>query len=308
MTTAPEFELPTSAEMLARQNEPKALKLLIAQRRQHTKAKRWSALRWFGMLVIGLAAPVIAVAEPSLAPLTGALAGLWLFVGRTGLRALQSAKTTAAVATQEQFDFYIYGMPTSVQRSALPSREDLAAIAGPDDRILEVASKEELLAWYPIQAQDSGPVSIAISQRANAAYSDRLLRVTAKVWAFVTAIWAMLLLIVSLALDLTLAEFLVGVLLPVLPSVLDVIEYVWGIYRSARLRRDLVSTIESRIRDPARPLEAGELMVWQDELYELRRSTPQVPDRIYKLWRKRNERAMHSAARELSDESDGGAS
>ena len=47
--------------MLAKQDERDALRLLIAQRRLYRRAKRWLGLRWFGMLVIGLAAPVVAV-------------------------------------------------------------------------------------------------------------------------------------------------------------------------------------------------------------------------------------------------------
>jgi hypothetical protein len=63
----PEYTPPSSAEMLVRQDESDALRLLIAQRRLYSRAKLWMGLRWFGMLVIGLAAPVVSVIFPNLA-------------------------------------------------------------------------------------------------------------------------------------------------------------------------------------------------------------------------------------------------
>src|SRR4051794_14038777 len=115
------YEPPSSAVMRTRQDDRKALRYLIAQRLLYRKAKRWLGLRWFGMLVIGLVAPLVSVVEPDLAVAAGAVAGAWIFLGRTSLQSLQARKTTAAAATQEQFDFFVFGMPDSVHRSTLPN-------------------------------------------------------------------------------------------------------------------------------------------------------------------------------------------
>jgi hypothetical protein len=110
-STTPDYKPPSSASMLLRQDSKDALRLLITQRRLYRSAKRWLGLRWFGMLVIGLAAPVVSVTNPDLAVWAGAVAGLWIFLGRTVLVFVQSAITAKAAATQEQFDFYVYEMP-----------------------------------------------------------------------------------------------------------------------------------------------------------------------------------------------------
>lgn len=285
--------------MRSRQNDDHALRLLVTQRRLYSRAKRWLGLRWFGMLVIGLAAPVVSVIWPDLAVVSGAVAGLWIFLGRTVLVFAQSATTAKAAAIQEQFDFYVFGMPTSIERSTLPSMEEIAVVAGPDAGLRDVASGEKLLDWYPINGDDAGTVTVAISQRANASYADRLLHTTVTVWAVAAATWIALLIALSVIAGLSLLTFLVGVLLPILPAFLDVLEYVVGILKAARGRGDLARSIELRLRGAGETVDGSDLLVWQERLYDLRRSTPQVPDLIYKIKRAANERAMKSAASQL---------
>lgn len=301
MTGAPEYSPPTSVTMASRQNDIGALRLLIAQRRLYRKAKRWLLMRWIGMVIIGIGAPVISVLWPSLAGPLGAVAGVWLFLGRTLLIFMQGALTSKAASVQEQFDFYVYQMPDSAKRSTLPSLEDIAKIAGPDDEIRTLAAKEKLIDWYPIDAADDGAVSVAVSQRANASYTDSLLRTTAIVWATATVIWIVVLVLISVALDLSLSGFLLGVALPVLPAFLDVVQYVAGVWRSASERRNLAQVIEKHITGTDGSVEAQDLLVWQERLFDLRRSAPEVPDFLYTMRRKANERAMHSAARHLNE-------
>lgn len=301
MTPAPEYMPPSSSEMKAKQDELDSLRLLIAQRRLYRKAKRWLGLRCFGMIVIGLAAPVVSVMNPELAVWSGAVAGLWLFLGRTIVVLIQASTTAKAAATQEQFDFLVFGMPQSIERSTLPSLESIAMVAGPEEQLDAVARKEDLFGWYPMSDSDSGVVSVAISQRANASYADRLLRTTAIAWGVATAVWAIGLIIASVLVKMALLTFFAGVLLPLLPAFLDIVQYVISIWRAARDRGDLARSIQERLQGIGDPVEPGDLLVWQEQLHGLRLATPEVPDFIYKIKRRANERAMHSAARQLSD-------
>jgi hypothetical protein len=287
---------PPSSEMLARQDDLTGLRLLIAQRRLYSRAKRWLGLRWFGMLVIGLAAPVVSVVWPQLAVVSCSIAGVWLFLARTALVYAQSTDTAKAAAIQEQFDFYVFGMPATVTRRELPSLEELSLIAGADETLMQFASKEKLLNWYPINPNDPGVVAVAISQRANATYTDRLLRKTAEIWLALTIIWVIFLVAFSAAAGISLWTFLSGVLLPVLPASLDVVQHIVGVWRSAKHRSELAQTIERRLKGDGGPIGGKELLAWQARLYELRREAPQVPDLIYKITRASNERAMRWAA------------
>lgn len=302
MTNPPEYDPPSAAEMQVRQNEIDALRLLVAQRRLYSRAKRWLGLRWIGTMLLGIAAPVVSVLWPSLAVAASAVAGAWLFLGRTVLMYRQTAITSQAAAVQEQFDFVVFGMPDRAKRTTLPKLEEIAAIAGPDKEIRQIATAENLIDWYPIDAKSTdGTTAIAIAQRANASYSDSLLKTTATAWSVVVTTWIIVLPVISLMTGLTLAEFLLGVVFPVLPAFLDAVQYVTGVRRSADERADLGDEIEDHLTSRRGPVTSQDLLVWQARLFELRRSAPEVPDFIYELKRKKNERAMNTAARQLSD-------
>ena len=299
-----DYTPPASSAMLKTQDTLEALRLLIAQRRLYRRAKRWLAFRWFGMAVIGVFAPIVSVLNPGMAVWAGAIAGLWLFLGRTLIELIQAATTVRAAAVQEQFDVLVFGMPESIDRSALPTLEEIAKIAGPDESIPKVARKEKLVAWYPMVEAYSGALSVAVSQRSNAAYANQLMRATAIVWGIVTMLWTIGIIAASVLVGLSLLMFIAGVLLPLLPALLDIGEHVTGIWRAAKERADLTRTIEKRVRSSA-AINAQDLLVWQSRLYELRCSSPEVPDFIYAIKRKSNERTMHSAARQLSQKAQG---
>lgn len=301
MTHTGEYTPPaTGASLLRRQDEVDALRLLIAQKRLYSRAKRWVATRWFGMLVIGLAAPIVAVIWPQSSVIVGSIAGAWLFLGRTLLMHAQKKRTEQAAAVQEQFDFYVYEMPPGTPRPKLPSLEDISLAAGHDGELVVVAEKEEMLGWYVVAKDDPGETAVAVAQRSNAAYSYRLLRFTGIIWSVVAVLWAAALTTICIVTGLTLVTFLLGVVLPLLPAFLDVTDYIVGILRSARDREALYREIESRIGNKDEPITGENLRVWQEALFELRRDTPAVPDLIYKLQRRKNEAAMSAAATQLS--------
>lgn len=298
MTQSAEYTPPTSAAIAKRQNDDEALRLLLAQRRLYTRAKRWQGVRWIGLLVLGVAAPFISILVPALAVFVGALTGAWLFLGRTFLASAEARTMTKAAAIQEDLDLYIFGMPHSIERTSKPTIEEIELLIQCDRGLREEAKSERLLDWYDIDETHPGAETVAIAQRANASYTDRLIRTAVRVWAAVTFIWLAIHLIWSSLSGLAFGLILLGVLFPLLPAVLDVAEYLRSTWRAAQDRADLANTIQSRIEDEV-PILGQELLVWQGQIYDLRRTTPQVPDWLYKITRKRNEAAMHAAAKRL---------
>lgn len=300
MASAPDYTPPASATIDARQNAAEALRLLVAQRRLYSRAKRWQSSRWIGLVIISLAAPLVTIVWDEAAVWIGACAGLWLFLGRTFFAWRESVIMTKAAIVQEDFDFYVFDMPRSIERADRPSFEDIALISGDESSLLSTARREKLLDWYPVSAANPAALTVAIAQRANAEYSHRLLRRTVAIWLILTVIWGILLVVVSAAIGLPLATFILGVGLPVLPAALDLSEYLHNISKAASDRRDLANTIEQKIRI-TEPIEGFELLVWQERLFDLRRTTPQIPDWLYRITREQNERAMKAAADQLSD-------
>ncbi|MGP3536014.1 S-4TM family putative pore-forming effector [Microbacterium sp. RD1] len=293
-----DYTPPSSASIATRQNDDEALRLLLAQRRLYTRAKRWQAARWIGLLILGVAAPFISILIPGSAVAVGAITGIWLFVGRTFLTAAEVRTMTKAAAVQEEVDLYIFQMPETIERASRPTVEEIELLVRDKQGLHAAASHERLVHWYDIDPSHPGSETIAIAQRANASYTDRLIRTAVTVWAIVTVVWLAVLLTWSALSGLAFGLILLGVLFPVLPAVMDVADYLRSTWRAAQDRADLARTIESRLED-GEPIMGQELISWQTQLYDLRRTTPQVPDWLYKITRNRNEAAMHAASKRL---------
>lgn len=294
-----DYIAPSSAVIKHRQNEPEALRLLIAQRRLYTRAKAWQGIRWVGVLVLGLAAPFISLLLPGAAVTIGAISGVWLFIGRTLLTVLEARTMVKAACIQEELDQLLFAMPVTIARSERPEPEEIALLSGREDRFHQVAEKESLLDWYPIDPSDPGAVSVAIAQRSNASYTGRLIRTTVTTWAAAAVLWIAILMVWAAASEISLSNFLLGALFPVLPAVLDVSEYLISTWKAARDRSDLAATIAARLSPGQPTIDGQELLVWQERLFDLRRTTPQIPNWLYRITRRRNEQAMHSAAATL---------
>ena len=85
----------------------------------------------------------------------------------------------------------------------------------------------------------------ASQSRANASYADQLLKSTTKAWAVVTGVWIVVLLILTGVKGLSNLQILAGVVLPILPLFLDVLQYIRGIWRASTERADLAKAIEA---------------------------------------------------------------
>ena len=222
-------------------------------------------------------------------------------MSRTWFSSVEQGLAAKAADIQERFDQWVFAMPELVTRVPTASMEEIVQLVGDDKAALADANKERLKDWYPFDAHVDGAMSIAIAQRANAAYSERLLNANANVWLTITLAWSGAAVIVGVIVGLTFTQFLLGVALPLLPALLDVWDQFRLTKRAGEVRRTMADDIEKAIRGRSdRELSPEDLLLWQEQTYELRRTSPQVPNLVYKRARDRNERAMNSAAAELA--------
>ena len=298
----PAYQPPTTASMKGGQNKVQALRLLLAQRRLYSRAKAWSFLRWIGFSIIGVAAPILTAVVPEAAVVVGAIAGVWIFLSRTWFSSVEQNLAAKAAEIQERFDQWVFGMPELATRVPSASLEEIVQLVGTDETAVAEANKEDLVNWYPFDERVDGVISIAIAQRANAAYSERLLNANANVWLTITLAWSGAAVTVGVIVGLTFTQFLLGVALPLLPALLD----VWDQFRltkhAGEVRRAMADDIERAVRGSGdQQLTPEDLLLWQEQTYELRRTSPQVPNLVYKRARDRNEHAMNTAAVELAE-------
>jgi hypothetical protein len=292
---------PTSEAIAAAQNERDGLHLLLAQRRLYAVAKRWALMRSIGFSVVAVGAPLITVAWPSLSVGVGAFTGLWIFFSRGAFVGAERGYAARGAVIQELFDLRIFGMPQFAAREPRVTPEDISRLVGDEQRFTMAVEKEKLRDWYPIHKDLDGGAAIAIAQRANAAYSERLLRSSAFIWLTLTVAWSAIAVIISVTLGLTLEDFMLGVAFPLLPALLDVFDQ-WRITKHAGAeRRALAQAIENSIKqEDGAAWTAQDLLIWQEQLFALRRDSPQIPSLVYRRTRKNNERDMNAAAGELA--------
>ena len=288
----------TGRDILRLQNEPRSLQLLLAQRRMYSFAKRWSNLRVIGVGVIAIAAPIITALLPGTAEIVGAVAGGWFFLNKTLCLSRERHWIGTAAGVQELFDCHVFRLPRNDALGPAPTPELISDVANQQT----AASSPDLRDWYVVPTAAPGDFAVALAQRANAAYSERLLRLYARIWLIGGSVWGAIAVAISLVAELSLAQFLMGIVLPVLPAVVDARDFWYTARGAADDQKHLANHIEVRLRERDRngTIQISELRAFQDQLYKQRRERTLIPDLLYRLVRRRNEAAMKHAAEELT--------
>lgn len=298
----PIYVVPSTRSIAEAQNSFSCLRLLLTQRKTHSIAKTWAMLRGLGVGVVAIAAPILTFVSPTSAVFIGAVAGVWIVLSRTLFASFEAHYSGRGAVIQEYFDMTIFGMLPAPMRVPELTPELVSRTVGADDVALATIDRQSLRDWYPLDLELNGAAAIAIAQRANAAYSERLLTLNARLWLALTLIWSLATIALSLALGLKLETCLLGVVLPLLPALLDVIDQWRHTRQASKERLNLANTIEDAIKNARdEPINPEDLLVWQDQLFALRRDAPQVSNLLYWLTRAKNEIAMNAGARDLSD-------
>lgn len=290
----------SAAVMKERQNDDRALELLLAQRRLYAVAKKWANLHDVGLAIVAVAAPLIAAFAPDASIAAGAVAGGWIFLSRTLFNWFDRWYSARGAVVQEMFDEYVFGLTNLPRRSVQVSPEDIQRRVGKRP-LREQVDDEDLLGWYPLDTSVDGVAAVAIAQRSNAAYAERLQYLNASRWLAATIIWMAIAVGVALVTNLSLAAFLIGVALPILPVFLDLFEQWRSVRQSSADRRALAASIEAVIKSPTATVKlADKIPLWQDQLFTLRRDAPQIPNLLYKKTRTANEATMNQVAKQMA--------
>lgn len=286
---------PGSGNQVAeRQRSPEALELLRAFQHAHGTAKHWHMARLAGTVLVALAAPVVIIFAPSLEHPLGAIAGAWVLASRLVLRLAQERATRFAVAVQELFDQQVLGLPPAAAARP-PAYEQVHRQA----RCCKSAPDPD---WYSVRPQVPPGAATLIAKRSGTVWSRRLHQEWAVVLAALAAGWAVLTVIIAALRGATVGQFLIAVLLPMLPALLDATDLCQAHWGAATERSELESALDEHLDQAAhghRPLPQ-DLRTLQDEINRQRLAQPPVPNWYYKLRRASYETPMRAAAERLA--------
>ncbi len=277
-----------------RQRNPEAIELLQAFQHAHGTAKHWHMARLTGTVLVALAAPVVIIFAPSLEHPLGAIAGAWVLASRLVLRPAQERATRFAVAVQELFDQQVLGLPPA-NASSPPAYEQIHQHA----RRRKTAPDPD---WYSVQPPVPPGAAVLIAQRSGTVWSRRLHQEWAIVLVALAASWTILTVVIASVRGATVGQFLIAVLLPMLPAILDATDLCQAHWRAAAERSELEAVLDEHLDQAAhghRP-STQELRVLQNDINRQRLIQPPIPTWYYKLRRASYETSMRAAAERLA--------
>lgn len=291
-TTTPGAPTPAVAQ---RQNDEEMVDLICASSYYYGWAKRWRFLRVVGTIGLALLAPVITFWTPGIAPYVAAAAAAWVFIARILFGRLEDGYMLRGVTAQEQFDTEVFGLPWHAALAGERlAHQDVVGAA----RRLDVATRDRKRNWYADADAAPWPLNVLLCQQASAVWGRRSHGQYANVLTAAAVIWFVAGVIMGWAADISLSNYLVGLLLPSLPAFLDALELARA-HRSASTQKGNIERLTNHLWDKAvdNPSSVGALdcRVVQDHSYRHRRHNPQVAEWYYRFTRDAEEQNMREA-------------
>ncbi len=287
-----------------RQNTPESIRLLVAQAKLYTEAKRIRLLRLFVSAALAAAAPVITLLVPGSDVWLAGIGFVWILVTYFPFRGLQMEKTKQAATIQEQLDTTLFPLPWNTVLAGAHVKPEIIYQAERTSK----ENPERFRNWYSDPGDLPYSLAVLLCQRANTVWDWRLRRHYAAGVAWLVVIVLLTDILIGLLMRQSLSTFLLGLLVPTLPALQQGVETVLSHRESAAEKEELAQRVEALweigVHDPDVVTQA-QLRQIQDRIYALRRDGPLVPDRWYKWLHKHYQADMDKTAQELKAQAEG---
>lgn len=249
------------------QNTPESLRLLAAQKRMYSLAKRLHFVRIVSVLLLELAAPFVVLAIPAWRDGLELVGAVLTLVSALMLTSMEASRVKQAATVQEQLDVHLFQLPwneTLVGHEVAPELINSAAneYKSGDNKIRD---------WYPDLGGVPYPKDALLCQRTNLMWGVRLQSTYAYTLLGVTAGYFLLGVLIGILKQESLVAYLVALLVPSLPALLEAIDIYKRHTESAREKADLLAHVEALIKDKKRPPRlVEECRRVQDSIYMMR--------------------------------------
>lgn len=286
------------ASIVSAQNSEENLRLLKASSQMYGQAKRISAWRMAGDLMVPLSSAIIGMFFPQMTVALAIVGGAWLIVVRFGLAHWGADLIEQAATIEEQFDVGLFGIPWDMSQAGAPLTPESISLAsrryGGDVGVLRD--------WYPDPGDVPYPFNVLLLQRSNLASdwvirsefaSVELLGMAALIGAGVLLAWLG---------GFTTLQWLLRLAVPSLSFVADMTESARDNKKLAsdrrRMEEDLRQAVDRMLRNPLS--ESPDLCRdIQNRILKMRKSTALVPNWWSKRYRERLNPDMTAATEEL---------
>jgi hypothetical protein len=286
------------ARIAIEQNSEHAQRLLAAQSRLYTDAKRLHDSRVLSVIVVAAIAIIAALAFPeartAVGTIGGAVAFFWSVLG--GGREKRCRRQAAFV--QEEFDTYVFDLPWNAVAAEHPSPTLIAEAAA---RYRGNRTKD----WYPDTGPVARPLDILICQRSNLGWGASIHRLYAAV--LTGALVGMVLLggAISGLANLSATEALTVLVVPLLGPARELVEMIRSNRESGETKSKAETKVHSLWERALRPngqITIEDCRAVQDQILTIRQYNAHVPDWLDNLRRDRHEAVMALSAAHLVEE------
>lgn len=271
------------------QNSEHHITQLIAQRFFYSKAKKIRNIRIIISILFALLTPVIIYIWPETITIIGIIAGLWVLASYFLNKLFENVNINKAAIIQEEFDIDLFKLPWNdvlVGNKISPEEISYAQKQFKGD-------VSKLRNWYKGISEFPYPIDVLLCQRSNLVWDWRLKRTYSIVIFFILIIYFVFTLIFSSILNLELAEYLLGLLIPALSGYFMGIEEAVEHRKGSSKSKKLEETI-NKLSDNLELLNIEKLRQIQDCIFNFRKG-PLVLDWFYFFHRNTYEENMISA-------------
>lgn len=289
-----------------KQNLPEFIDRICASSRAYGIAKTVSAWQTFLVASAAIAGPVVAYAFPDARHWAGAYAVVILILDLVLLEPAVKRYQELGAKIQESFDTELFELPWNKHRChAKPELEQVRSLA---DAFKRKENTDRLIDWYPTVIK-SLPLEYGrlICQRANMVWDASLRRYYSAF--FLGSIVAMFVcsFVVALYLNWEFSHIVMSLIVPIVPATLKLFREYRKHIESAAISDRTKTMLEStwmRAVDGLVPVDElrDESRRLQDELYDRRRTSPAVPQWIYRLRLFEFEKNMRFASSQMVED------
>lgn len=274
------------------------MRLLRAQNRMYRQAKRIHFARIIAVLALELAAPFVVLTKPEWKDGLELVGALLTLISALILSGIETDTVRQAATVQEQLDVHLFQLPWNtvlVGSEVAPELIHRASCA-------YKGSEQTLRNWYPNTSGVAYPKDALLCQRTNLMWGVRLQRGYAYALIGLTAGYLLLGIIIGLARGESFWAYLVAILVPALPALLEAIDTYKRHTESAQEKAELlayITTVFDRARTAQSAILVDECRHIQDAIYITRSTRPLVPDWWHRVWRSRYDADARAAVEDL---------
>ena len=195
------------------QNTDDSLRLLIAQARLYSEAKRIVLFRIVVAAVLAVLAPIVAVVKPDAEVFMAVVGGIWTLITYLPFRGMQREKVGQAATIQEQIDTHLFNLSWNDALVRSPVRPELIRAAARHSKEDPARFRD----WYSDTGSLPYPLDVLVCQRQNSVWDWRLQSHYAAGVVWIGAGVLAVDVVVGLVLHQYLSDFLLSLFIPTLP-------------------------------------------------------------------------------------------